>query len=56
MQKFIQLPVCLDQGLHVLKPRSFLLNRAPKMLERHQLFFGLRLLSKTFQYPVIQTK
>jgi hypothetical protein len=56
MQKFIQPPACLDQGLHGLKPRSFLLNCAPKMRERHQLFFGLRLLSKTLEHPVIQTK
>jgi hypothetical protein len=56
MQKCIQPPVCLDQGLHVLKPPSFLLDCAPKMRERHQLFFGLRLVSKTFQHPVIQTK
>jgi hypothetical protein len=26
------------------------------MLERHQLFFGLRLVSKEFQHPAIQTK
>jgi hypothetical protein len=36
--------------------RSFLPNRAPKMQERHQLFFGLRLVSKEFQHPAIQTK
>jgi hypothetical protein len=30
----------------VLKPRSFSPNRAPKMRERYQLFFGLRLASK----------
>jgi hypothetical protein len=29
---------------------------APKMRERHQLFFGLRLVSKEFQHPAIQTK
>jgi hypothetical protein len=29
----------------MLKPRSFSLNRAPKMRERHQLFFGFRLAS-----------
>jgi hypothetical protein len=40
----------------VLKPHSFPLNRAPKMRERHQLFFGLRLVSKEFQHPAIQTK
>ncbi len=27
-----------------------------KMRERHQLFFGLRLVSKKFQHPAIQTK
>jgi hypothetical protein len=26
------------------------------MQERHQLFFGLRLVSKEFQHPAIQTK
>jgi hypothetical protein len=26
------------------------------MRERHQLFFGLQLLSKEFQHPAIQTK
>jgi hypothetical protein len=31
-------------------------NRAPKILERHQLFFGLRLVSKEFKHPAIQTK
>jgi hypothetical protein len=42
--------------LHELKPLSFPLNRAPKMGERHQLFFGLRFMSKEFQHPAIQTK
>jgi hypothetical protein len=56
MQKWIQPPACLDHGLHVLKPRSFPLNRAPKMQERHQLFFELWLVSKEFQHPAIQTK
>jgi hypothetical protein len=46
----------LDQGLHVLKPQSFPPNCAPKMRERHQLFFGLWLVSKEFQNPAIQTK
>jgi hypothetical protein len=46
----------LDHGLHVLKPRSFLPNRAPKMQERHYLFFGLQLVSKEFPHPAIQTK
>jgi hypothetical protein len=40
----------------VLKPRSFLPNRDPKMRERHQLFFELQLLSKEFQHPAVQTK
>jgi hypothetical protein len=31
-------------------------NRASKMREKHQLFFGLRLMSKEFQHPAIQTK
>ncbi len=34
MQKWILPPPCLDHGLHVLKPRSFLPNRTPKMQER----------------------
>jgi hypothetical protein len=46
----------LDHGLHVLNPPSFLLNRAPKMRERHQLFFGLQLVSKEFQHLAIQLK
>ncbi len=33
----------------MLKPWSFPQNRAPKMRERHELFFGLRLMSKEFQ-------
>jgi hypothetical protein len=45
----------LDHGLHVLKP-SFSLNRAPKMRGRHHLFFVLRLVSKDFLHPEIQTK
>jgi hypothetical protein len=36
--------------------RDFPPNWAQKMRERHQLFFGLRLLSKEFQHPAIQTK
>jgi hypothetical protein len=56
MQKLIQPPTCLDHGLHVLQPRSFPPNHAPKMQERHQLFFGLQLVSKEFQQPAIQTK
>jgi hypothetical protein len=48
---------CLfGSGLHVLKPRYFPPNHAPKMRERHQLFFGLRHVSKEFQHPAIQTK
>jgi hypothetical protein len=31
-------------------------NRAPKMQERHNLFFGVRLVSKEFQPTAIQTK
>ncbi len=56
MKKWIQPHVCLDHGFNVLKPRSFSLNHAPKMRGRHQLFFGLRLVSKEFQHPAIQTK
>jgi hypothetical protein len=40
----------------VLQQRSFPLNRAPKMREKHQVFFGLWLVSKEFQHPAIQTK
>jgi hypothetical protein len=46
----------MDHGLHELKQLSFPLNPAPKMLERHQLFFGLRLMSKEFQHPAIKSK
>jgi hypothetical protein len=42
--------------MHVLKLQSFLPKRAPKMRERHHLFFGLRFVSKEFQHPAIQTK
>jgi hypothetical protein len=31
-------------------------NRAPKMRETYQLFFGLRLVSKEFHHSAIQTK
>jgi hypothetical protein len=40
----------------VLKAQSFSPNCAPKMRERCQLFFGLRLLSKEFHHSAIQTK
>ncbi len=43
-------------GLHVLKQRFFPPNWTPKLQERHQLFFGLRLVSKEFQHLAIQTK
>jgi hypothetical protein len=48
-------PACSDHGLHVLKPRSFSSNRAPKIREGHQLFFGLRLESEELQHSAIQT-
>ena len=41
--------------MHVLKLLSFPPNGDPKMRERHQLFFGLQLVSKEFQHPAIQT-
>ncbi len=44
----------LDHGLHVLK--CFSAKMCSKMRERHQLFFGLQLVSKEFQHPAIQTK
>jgi hypothetical protein len=56
MQKASNPPACSDLGLHVLKPRSFSPNRAPKMRESYQLFFGLRLVSKEFYHSAIQTK
>ncbi len=56
MQKLIQHPTCLDHGLNMIKPRSFPPNRAPKMPERHLLFLRLRLMSKEYQHPAIQTK
>jgi hypothetical protein len=40
----------------VLKPQSFSLNRAPKIQEGHQLFFGLQLESEELQHSAIQTK
>jgi hypothetical protein len=40
----------------VLKPRAFSPNRAPKMPERYQLFFGLPLVNKEFHHSAIQTK
>jgi hypothetical protein len=40
----------------VLKPRTFSLNRVPKMRERDQLFFGLRLVSKESHHSAIETK
>jgi hypothetical protein len=58
MQKRIQPPDFLDHDLHVLTPGSFPPNRltVERMRERHQLFFGLRLMSKEFQHPAIQTQ
>jgi hypothetical protein len=35
---------------------SFSPNRVPKMRERYQLFFGLRLVSKESHHSAIQTK
>jgi hypothetical protein len=49
-------PDCLDHVLYTHKLQSFLPNRAPKMQERQQLFFGLRLVSEEFQHHEIQTK
>jgi hypothetical protein len=46
----------MNHGLHVLKPRYFPPNRAPKMREKHKLFFGLCLVNKESQHPEIQTK
>jgi hypothetical protein len=46
----------LDHGLHVLKPRSFSPNCAPKIREGHQLFFGFRFESEELQHSAIQTK
>jgi hypothetical protein len=56
MQKGSNSPACSDHGLHVLKKRSFSPNRAPKMGERYQLSFGLRLESKELHHSAIQTK
>jgi hypothetical protein len=36
--------------------QSFPPNRAPKMAEGQQLFFGLWLVSRIIQHPAIQTK
>jgi hypothetical protein len=46
----------LDHYLHVLKPRPFQPYLASKMRGENQLFFELRLVSKEFQHPAIQTK
>jgi hypothetical protein len=56
IQIFNPTSYCLDHDLHVLKPQSFPPNRAPKMWKKHQLFFGLRLVSKEFHHPAIQIK
>jgi hypothetical protein len=40
----------------MLKPQSFSPNRDPKMRERYQLFFGLRLVSEECHHSAIQTK
>jgi hypothetical protein len=40
---------CAQTAILSAKPRS-------KMRERHQLFVGLRLVSKEFKHPAIQTK
>jgi hypothetical protein len=55
----VQRKICRDHGLYGHKPRSFPPNRAPKMPESPQLFFGLWLVSrifKEFQHAAIQTK
>jgi hypothetical protein len=49
-------PIFLDHGLHVLKLRSCPPNHDPKMQERHQLSFGVWLMSNTFQHPAIRNK
>jgi hypothetical protein len=43
--------MCSNRNLFPFPP-----NRALKMWERHQLFFGLGLMSKEFQHFAIQTK
>jgi hypothetical protein len=40
----------------VLKLQSFSPNRAPKIREGHQLFFGLRLESEELHHSAIQTE
>ncbi len=55
----IQPPACSDHGLYGHKQRSCPPNRATKMRESQQLFFGLRLVSiiiAEFQHPAIQTE
>ena len=49
-------PACSVHGLHALKPWSFSPNRTPKMRERHQLAFGLRLESEELHHSAIRTK
>ena len=46
-------PGCSVHGLHVLKPGSFSPNRTPKMRERHQLAFGLRLESEELHHSCV---
>jgi hypothetical protein len=46
----------LDHGLYGHKPQSFPPNRAPKMMKKQQLCFGLWIVSRIFQHPRIQTK
>ncbi len=49
-------PTCRDHGLYGHKLQSFPPNRSPKMRESQQFVFGLRLVSKEFRHPTIQTR
>ncbi len=49
-------PTYWNHGLYGHIPQSFPLNRAPKIWEIQQLFFGLRLVCREFHHSAIQTK
>ncbi len=57
MQKWIQPPPCLCKSWFACaQTETFSAKPCSKNVGRHQLVFGLRLMSKEFQHPAIQTK
>jgi hypothetical protein len=46
----------MDHGLYGHRQQPFPANRDPKCRKVNLLFFGLRLMSRIFQHPAIQTK